>query len=983
MFENKNRKPRYRRGGLLKKTLSLCIVTLLILSSGWDPASALEIGGAEMAPATEEGAPSLLKIIPEKEPVKKELVEKKTLEKKLSEPKAASSQKAEAKDGLELTLALDNGQLGEISLKKLDEKEAGSAGQGVLDRLPDQARAADVRCYQLRFSPSKKNLPPDALFSGTLSFPPAYFTGKADRWHCVLAGGENPPLDLSVKLQEALGKASKKGAPLTMTFEGATFDKIIVYRQAGESPVEEGLKAKEKLKKEEGAATSEAAEMTAGDQAETEKLPENKESVRPETKESAGVTPGLPVEDSSEAGENSNKKEGPGEKGNDATSPGPAMTGDDKSQAGRPTAEEGSAVEEALGKDENKLPADEATGGQEDPLKTDDEDMNGELGAVLPDVLAPLRADSTVSGPSLSPDGKNYWQIVTGPYRGNGYKTQDGFPKDRPDVWLTKTIAPTDKENEFKVCLSISKRASWEQLLQKASFIITTSNHYHRYNIGDKVDGGIKGRHGEIWPDPGAGGRKYTATVTFYRGGRPVDTKTQKYYGDVPNANNGTGFIKIDGVCFVACKSVNLAGSDLRFDVNLDAMEGAGIHYLLFPVKLEKVVEEKLNKYLPCSGGDEYVNGTFNGTAGTTSWQITEKPGVPQTTHEERGSMTGVYENVAELVYPVELDVGQGGFKSCGQNMKSSDRDPESYPAADSSLLTYSYGKVSRQAPFPQPAVRGLLYDLNLQKVDKKFKPLTGAQFKITGPKEDQIDVDKKGKASALNLPAGTYTATETVSPEVFPYTYKPGADVVFPLCYTDKPKGLQPSTVNPKNKQVKGGDYYPIINEPAVGSLQVKKILEFGGQLSQEKKEAMKKEVFTFNIQLTKNGQPVSGDLLIGGGPITFDKQGRATFSLKGGESLVIENLPAGASYAVEEVLEKNSEKKYLSVSENAQGEIVDNKTVTATFTNRYEEHPALPDAGGRGYGPVGLVGMILMAIAISRYCRGPFSQKEKGERS
>ncbi|MBS5594149.1 MAG: hypothetical protein KHX08_01805 [Clostridiales bacterium] len=969
-------------------------MTLLILSSGWDPASALEIGGAEMVPATEEGAPSLLKIIPEKEPVKKEpvkkeLVEKKTPEKKPSEAKAASSQRAEAKDGLELTLALDNGQLSELSLKKLDEKEAGSAGQGLLDRLPDQARAADVRCYQVRFSPSKKNLPPDALFSGTLSFPPAYFTGKADRWHCVLTGGENPPLDLSVKLQEALGKASKKGAPLTLTFEGATFDKIIVYRQVEESPVEEGLKAKEKLKKEESAATSEAAEMTAGDQAETEGLPENKESVRPETKESAGEAPGLPVEDSSEAGENSNKKEGPGEEGNDATSPGPVMTGDDKPQAGRPTAEEGSAVEEALGKDENKLPADEATGGQEDPLKTDDEDMNGELGAILPDVLVPLRAGPTVSGPFLPTSGKNAWQIVKRPYKGNGYKTQVGFPEGRPDVWLTKTIVPTDTENKFKVCLSISKRASWEQLLQKASFIITTSNHYHNYNIGEEVHGGIKGRHGEIWPDPGAGGRTYTATVTFYRNGRKVDTKTQKYYGDVPNANNGTGFINIDGVCFVACKSVNLAGNDLRFDVNLDAMEGAGIHYLLFPVKLEEVVEEKLNKYLPCSGGDEYVNGTFNGTAGTTSWQITEKPGVPQTTHEERGSMTGVYENVAELVYPVKLDVGQGGFNSCGENMKSSDRDPESYLAAKSSLLTYSYvkgqGQASfpkdrRQAPFPQPAVRGLLYDLNLQKVDKKFKPLTGARFKITGPKEAQIDVDTKGKASALNLPAGTYTATETVSPEVFPYTYKPGADVVFPLCYTDDPRGLESSTVNPKNKQVKGGDYYPIINEPAVGSLQVNKILEFGGQLSQEKKEAMKKEVFTFNIQLTKNGQPVSGDLLIGGGPITFDKQGQATFSLKGGESLVIENLPAGASYAVEEILGENP--KYLSVSENAQGQIIENDTVTATFTNRYEEHPALPDAGGRGYGPVGLVGMILMAIAISRYCRGPFSQKEKGER-
>lgn len=942
-----------------------------------------------MAPATEEGAPSLLKIIPEKEPVKKELVEKKTPEKKPSEAKAASSQRAEAKDGLELTLALDNGQLGELSLKKLDEKEADSASQGLLDRLPDQARAADVHCYQVRFSPSKKNLPPDALFSGTLSFPPAYFTGKADRWHCVLAGGENPPLDLSVKLQEALGKASKKGAPLTLTFEGATFDKIIVYRQAGESPVEEGLKAKEKLKKEESAATSEAAEMTAGDQAETEKLPENKESVRPETKESAGETPGLPVEDSSEAGENSNKKEGPGEKGNDAKSPGPAVTGDDKSQAGRPTAEEGSAVEETLGKDDNKLPADEATGGQEDPLKTDDEDMTWELGAVLPNVLVPLRADPPVSGPSLSPDGKNKWQIVARPYEGNGYETQVGFPKDRPDVWLTKTIAPTDKENEFKVCLSISKRASWEQLLQRASFIITTSNKYHDLEVGDQVDGGIAGKHGKIQPDPEAGGNEYTVTVTLYRGGRRVYKKTQPYYGTVPKAKNGTGFIQIDDVCFVACTIVNLKGEGLRFDIDLDAMENAGIHYLLFPVKLGEV-KETLNTYLSCSGGAEPVDSkfTFDKATGETSWTITEKSGVPQTTHKEGGKVTGVYENVAELVYPVKLDVGREGFNSCGENMDSTVGQPESYPAAKSSLLAYSGGEGRGQAPFPQPAVRGLLYDLNLQKVDGDGNSLTRAHFKITDPNlNTDMAVDADGKISVPNLPAGTYTAKETKSPEVFPYTYKPGADVVFPLCYTDiyidNPEALEPSTVNPKNKQVKGGDYYPIVNKPAVGNLKVNKILKFGGQLSQEKKDAMKKEWFTFNIRLTKNERPVSGTFPaqgLVGNEIRFE-QGQATFSLQGDKSLVIKNLPAGASYTVEEVLGENP--KYLSVSENAQGQIIENDTVTATFTNRYEEHPALPDAGGRGYGPVGLVGMILMAIAISRYCRGPFSQKEKGERS
>lgn len=119
--------------------------------------------------------------------------------------------------------------------------------------------------------------------------------------------------------------------------------------------------------------------------------------------------------------------------------------------------------------------------------------------------------------------------------------------------------------------------------------------------------------------------------------------------------------------------------------------------------------------------------------------------------------------------------------------------------------------------------------------------------------------------------------------------------------------------------------------------------------------------QAFTFTVTLSDT--TVSGEF----GDMTFE-EGIATFTLKGGESVTAEGLPAGVSYIVAE----SDNDGYKVTKTGDTGEIADGETAAAAFTNTKnstppeypDDPPAEPETG---------------SLAISKIVTGTAGEKDK----
>lgn len=117
-------------------------------------------------------------------------------------------------------------------------------------------------------------------------------------------------------------------------------------------------------------------------------------------------------------------------------------------------------------------------------------------------------------------------------------------------------------------------------------------------------------------------------------------------------------------------------------------------------------------------------------------------------------------------------------------------------------------------------------------------------------------------------------------------------------------------------------------------GSIKVSKTVEGNG--------ADRSKAFKFKIELKNGGNPVSGVYPLDGtagsktGTIVFDENGKASFELSDGESIVITGLPVGADYTVTE----NTYKDYKP-SDNGtyNGQVETGKTSEVSVVNTYDE--------------------------------------------
>ena len=125
--------------------------------------------------------------------------------------------------------------------------------------------------------------------------------------------------------------------------------------------------------------------------------------------------------------------------------------------------------------------------------------------------------------------------------------------------------------------------------------------------------------------------------------------------------------------------------------------------------------------------------------------------------------------------------------------------------------------------------------------------------------------------------------------------------------------------------------------NDRIVGNLAVQKTV--AGNAGDTDRE------WKFTIELRNAGAPLSGDFYYEDGSIvadvtppkdgnlTFNSDGKATISLKHGQKITIEGIPANATYTVTET-EANKD-GYVTTSVDDKGTIQDNNTATAAFTN------------------------------------------------
>lgn len=118
----------------------------------------------------------------------------------------------------------------------------------------------------------------------------------------------------------------------------------------------------------------------------------------------------------------------------------------------------------------------------------------------------------------------------------------------------------------------------------------------------------------------------------------------------------------------------------------------------------------------------------------------------------------------------------------------------------------------------------------------------------------------------------------------------------------------------------------------------------------------------FTFTVELHGSGAHLSGTY----GEMTFT-DGKATFTLKDGETKTASALPAGATYTVTE----QSEGDYVTTSEDAEGTIAKGETAQVTFTNT-RGAVTLPLSGQAGFGVTYAIGLgALAASAVWMHIR------------
>ncbi len=494
---------------------------------------------------------------------------------------------------------------------------------------------------------------------------------------------------------------------------------------------------------------------------------------------------------------------------------------------------------------------------------------------------------------AFASDNDNSWQIVEREYDPS-YTTSEGLSSSELDdhnyvesdddqVRVSKSIEATGVEDEFIIHLSIDTTATSKQVtdyktyFENAPYYGTTSNGFHDFPEGSvtsqqkgTMDVKVSGKPGEI-----SGGNASVFNIRDPQGRIIAENVTLRW----SQAENITIILEvvknkyiIMGIKVKSGQTNDLWLSEEAYKLVQEAIAGEvkqGDPTLLNGVR--DPIGDNM-EYL----GDANADGgtvTYNESEHTLYWgagseselgsnpieysdsckKVVEDPVVT----EERntyGAVTKVvvtqrtcYYGAASLSYRVRLKTDQDGFASSYDPANITNpynaNANSTYGAAQLNYTYYTEGGESSgtgDVSFPEPKVKGILYDLKIKKTNEIGTPLAGATFKLTrtwtdsfGKKHSDVvskslTSDSDGYVIKTSLPWGTYTLEEIEPPSGHTMP-EDSADrsATFKLCYTRDKSVLMASSITSESEHhaSQRGDEIVIVNERVKTDVSLLKI--------------------------------------------------------------------------------------------------------------------------------------------------------------
>lgn len=454
-------------------------------------------------------------------------------------------------------------------------------------------------------------------------------------------------------------------------------------------------------------------------------------------------------------------------------------------------------------------------------VETGEQDLGSGVLALLSD-STDMKASyvTTYDGLKDMPQSEdNDWQIVRESYN----EAKQGAGKysysEEDAVRLQKAVIANGSENDFQIYLNVEPQLSWDEFF-KSLDNYSTHNNSNSFNPSSGCSRLLSQDEFDNLPESQKSWyAKINVTYQLTNGSYSV-VRYGNFFGpngdeQIQNVKNGSyawssekfntnGLIR--GVDWRALVTAAASNSNLSLVIDARDLEKQ-FSFADKPV-YPKSVSDPMGESIIFKGLVSADTGSINAPAegslgGTVEWQLPTatppdppyystqtKPGTIPGTNQEgtvtvlenvvaverNGKLTAYYSGILEMRYGIALDTSAEGFQSCG-NPASAPSEKATYATNGKTSLVYQVEDATKTTDFPLPAVKGLLYDLELKKIDEHSKKgLSGAVFTLLG--EDGKPVTGKdgnpvtavsendGSVKFHNLALGVYSAKETNPPK-------------------------------------------------------------------------------------------------------------------------------------------------------------------------------------------------------------------------
>lgn len=416
--------------------------------------------------------------------------------------------------------------------------------------------------------------------------------------------------------------------------------------------------------------------------------------------------------------------------------------------------------------------------------------------------------DSSVL-PTTPGNGVNEWQIIRGGYKGRyatGQDVSDSFDKNANvsysndnAVRMTKNVISTDTENEFHMYLNVEPQVSWEEILQLNTIIVS---HNNRPLSPPAYPAG--GGKSETFSPVKTGNYKTPINFVYYansNGKKIILAKIVMYAtsNSVPNGGIGIGNPLLSGSgSFYAHNNFDLDKGTATAEIDISTL------YNKYEFSTKKVqvnnVQDQVNDLMKIHEDSfNFDGGSCLLSGNVINWTMPTKDlgllpykqgadgkitpvGVKRTL--PNGKVTYYRQEAYQLSYKFSLDVQNENFtsatsKNSANNISAeyavqTNKSPDDVSNKEKGgKVTYTTNGQTGTGDFKSPYIKGLLYDLEFQKVVEESKvPLAGVTFTIErqaggSTYSEQIaytDTKATGEDGWIkfhNLPWGTYTIKE------------------------------------------------------------------------------------------------------------------------------------------------------------------------------------------------------------------------------